>query len=216
MHKYLYGISQIFIITSILVTLFYSLMTRNHDTAFISLAALFLLMLPLVLSRRIGIEIPRGMQFIIAIFIYASLFLGEIRQYYVRYPYWDLLLHMISGFLIGAIGFSLVDLLNKSDKVSLSMSPVLTSLFACCFAVTIGCLWEIFEFVMDQAFGFNMQKDTLLADGGTDIGLIDTMEDLIVDVLGALLSSLLGFFYLKKGEFYKLKGLLLKLKEKHE
>ncbi len=158
--------------------------------AITTLSIMILTLLPLLLSRRFRVIIPPEFEVLAVIFIYASLFLGEVHGYYVRYWWWDALLHTGSGFLLGLMGFLLVHILNEMENVSVHMKPGFVALFSFMFAVGMGAIWEIFEFFMDQTFGLNMQKS----------GLIDTMWDLIVDCAGALAISLLGWTYLKKGE----------------
>ncbi len=142
--------------------------------------------LPLILGRRFAVRIPPEFEVLAVVFIYASLFLGEVRGYYIRYWWWDAILHAGSGFLLGILGFLLVYVLNERDDVELNMRPHFVALFAFMFAVGMGAIWEIFEFAMDQFFALNMQKS----------GLIDTMWDLIIDTGGALIISLLGWSYL--------------------
>lgn len=144
--------------------------------------------LPLILGRRFAVRIPPEFEVLAVVFIYASLFLGEVRGYYVRFWWWDAILHLGSGFLLGILGFLLVYVLNEKDDVDVHMRPRFVALFAFMFAVGMGALWEIFEFGMDQLFGLNMQKS----------GLLDTMWDLIIDTGGALIISLLGWSYLHK------------------
>lgn len=144
--------------------------------------------LPLILGRRFTVQIPPEFEVLAVVFIYASLFLGEVRGYYVRFWWWDAILHAGSGFLLGILGFLLVYVLNERDDVDLHMQPRFVALFAFMFAVGMGAIWEIFEFAMDQLFGLNMQKS----------GLIDTMWDLIIDTGGAILISLIGWSYLSK------------------
>ncbi|NIP58646.1 MAG: hypothetical protein GWM92_10095, partial [Gemmatimonadetes bacterium] len=116
------------------------------------------------------------------------LFLGEIQGYYVRYAWWDKVLHTSSGFLLGVLGFLLVYVLNQDERIDLSMKPGFVALFAFAFSVAVGALWEIFEFAMDSFFGMNMQKS----------GLVDTMWDLIVDSVGALAVALLGYAWMTR------------------
>jgi len=148
---------------------------------------------PLVLGKRFRVIIPPEMELLAITFVFAALFLGEIRGYYVRYWWWDVALHTASGFLLGISGFLLVHVLNEKEEIDVHMKPGFVALFAFMFAVGIGAIWEIFEFGMDTLFGFNMQKEMF----GDPSGLTDTMWDLIVDSLGALLISVLGFGYLK-------------------
>ena len=168
-------------------------------------------------------------------FLFAAEILGEIRAYYVTFPYWDTMLHTLNGFLCAAIGFSLLDILNRDERLTLSLSPVYLALVAFCFSMTIGVLWEFFECTMDQLFLLDMQKDTIVhsigsvmldpkggnnptaihnitdvivvtADGSQiplglggylDIGILDTMKDLWVNFIGAVVFSIVGYFYVK-------------------
>lgn len=155
---------------------------------FIATSILVLTFLPALLERNYKIVIPLEIEVFLIFFIYASLFLGEIHGYYTKLWWWDIFLHTFSAFLLGGIGFLMVYILNTDEHVRLRMSPAFLSLFAFTFALSMGALWEIFEFFMDQVFGMNMQKS----------GLVDTMEDLIVDSIGAFLAVLCGYFYAKK------------------
>jgi hypothetical protein len=153
------------------------------------LGILFLTVLPSLLTRKLELFVPSELAWLALAFVFASLFLGEIRDYYGRFWWWDLLLHMTSGGLLGVFGFLLVFVLNANPRVDLQMRPGFVAIFAFCFAVTIGALWEIFEFAMDGFFGASMQKPML----DDPSGLTDTMWDLIVDAVGALLVSIVGY-----------------------
>ncbi len=151
--------------------------------------------IPTIFEKRFKIDIPLEIEIIIIIFIYASLFLGEIKSFYTTYLWWDILLHISSGIVLGFFGFLILYVLYSQDKVH--GSPIWIAVFSFCFAVAIGAIWEIFEFAVDNIFGFNMQKN----------GLNDTMWDLIVDSLGALITSTIGYYYLKdkkKGLFNRI------------
>jgi len=124
--------------------------------------------------------------------MFAALFLGEVRNFYERFWWWDIALHTTSGLLLGILGFLLIYVLNEADRIDVHMLPRFVAFFAFTFAVAMGALWEIFEFAMDRVFGMNMQKPM----AGDPSGLTDTMWDLIVDALGALAVSLLGWWYM--------------------
>ncbi len=142
---------------------------------------------PVVLGKRFRVFVPPEFEALAIVFVFASLFLGEVRGYYVRFWWWDTVLHTASGFLLGILGFLLVHVLNEKEDIELHMRPAFVALFAFMFAVGMGAIWEIFEFGMDQIFGMNMQKT----------GLVDTMWDLIVDTIGAAVIAVMGFGYLK-------------------
>ena len=156
---------------------------------------LALMFLPSLISRGWKIIIPSYMQIAFYVFLYAGIYLGEVRNFYYDIPHWDTLLHTTSGAMLGTLGFSIVDMLNRQDEIKLRMSPVFVALFAFCFAVTSGVLWEIYEFTVDSVARLNMQKyaastGELLAGRAA---LMDTMKDLTVDTLGALIISVVGY-----------------------
>jgi len=151
------------------------------------LVILLITFMPILLGKRFDVRIPHGFETLAVIFLYMSLFLGEFRGYYTRFWWWDLVLHSGSAFLLGILGFLLTYVLNEKKEVDLNIKPKFIALFAFLFAIGMGTLWEIFEFTMDQVFGLNMQKS----------GLVDTMWDLIVDVIGAGTISFLGLGYLR-------------------
>ena len=153
------------------------------------LFATFLVLLfsyfPSFIERKYDIFLPIEYEFLMVLFIYVSLFLGSVHSYYTRIWWWDILLHVSSGLVLGFCGFLLLYVLYYKNKIT--SKPFWLVFFSFCFALALGTLWEIFEFSMDQSFGLNMQKS----------GLIDTMWDLIVDALGAFVTSLLGYFYIQ-------------------
>ena len=212
---------------------------KNYENVFLCILTLLLLFVPSFIQINLKIELPTALEITILIFIFASEILGEIQAYYIRFPFWDTALHTINGFLAAAIGFALVDILNRSKKFSIQLSPVFVAIVAFCFSMTIGVLWEFFECSMDLFFGLDMQKDTIVHSihsvmldpagantpveidnitdvvvngqslglgGYLDIGLLDTMKDLFVNFIGAVVFSTIGYFYVKnrgKGRFAK-------------
>ena len=155
--------------------------------------------LPSMLEHRIKIIIPSRMMIMYALFLYGAIYLGEVRNFYFVIPYWDTILHISSGGMLGALGFSVIVLLNNTDRVPINLSPVFVAFFAFCFAISIGVAWEIYEYAFDGLLGLNMQKFAL-QDGTLLVGrdaVSDTMQDLIVDVVGAGAISGLGYISLK-------------------
>lgn len=150
-------------------------------------AILVVTILPLALGRRFAVFVPPEFEALTIVFVFASLFLGEVGGYYTRFWWWDAALHTASGFLLGILGFLLVYVMNEKEELDLHMNPGFVALFAFMFAVGMGALWEIFEFGMDSFFGMNMQKS----------GLVDTMWDLIVDTVGATVIAVLGYGWLR-------------------
>ena len=148
---------------------------------------------PELLRRQLRVEIPSEVQVLAALFVFAAIFLGEVRDYYERVWWWDGALHATAGLLLGLLGFIIVHALNARRDVQLQMKPSFVALFAFLFSVSLGTLWEIFEFAMDQLFGLNMQKAML----GDPSGLTDTMWDLIIDAASAAAISVAGWRYIR-------------------
>ncbi len=165
-------------------------------TAVLVLVVMAVTLAPVLLGRRLPVDIPAEFQVLAIVFVFAALFLGEVRSWYERIWWWDIALHTSSGLLLGLVGFLLVYVLNENERVDVHMRPRFVALFAFLFAVAVGALWEIFEFSMDRLFGANMQKPMF----DDPSGLTDTMWDLIVDTLGAFAISALGWWYMQRGE----------------
>ena len=221
-----------------------SILRGEYESAFICLLVLFLFILPFFIQQNFGIQLPTTLEIIILLFIFAAEILGELEGYFITYPNWDTMLHTTTGFLCAATGFALIDILNRNSRIKFQLSPIYVALAAFCFSMTVGVLWEFFEFGMDRLFHLDMQKDTVVsaigsimldAPGGNhpvvihnitdviivqadgtqtalglggylDIGLLDTMEDLFVNFIGALTFSIIGYFYVKsrgKNKFAK-------------
>ena len=230
--------------TSVVLVMLAQIFNRNFENVFLCVLTLILFMLPSTLERKLDLDLPNTLEIIIVLFIYAAEILGEIGAYYVTFPYWDTVLHTLNGFLCAAIGFSLLDILNRHNDVRFHLSPLYLAIMSFCFSMTVGVIWEFFECTMDQLFFLDMQKDTVVsaigsimldptggntpivlknitdvivvqADGTQtalglggylDIGLLDTMEDLFVNFIGALTFSIIGYFYVRsrgKGKFAK-------------
>jgi len=153
------------------------------------------MMLPSFLEKRFKVVVPSAVVIMYFVFLYCAIYLGEIRNFYYLIPYWDSILHAFSGAMLGALGFILVDLLNKDEHVRVSLSPFFVSVFAFCFALAVGSIWEVYEFSCDAVMGLNMQKHTTEAgialSGGA--ALSDTMKDIIVDALSALAVAVFGY-----------------------
>ena len=146
----------------VLATLVSSVIRGEYESAFICLLVLALFMLPFFIQQNFGIELPSTLEIIILLFIFAAEILGELQSYFIQYPNWDTMLHTTNGFLCAAFGFSLIDILNRNSKVKFTLSPLYVALAAFCFSMTIGVLWEFFEFGMDRFFHLDMQKDTVV------------------------------------------------------
>ncbi|HIV24680.1 MAG TPA: hypothetical protein IAB71_02655 [Candidatus Scatomonas pullistercoris] len=146
----------------VILVMIAQILNRNYENVFLCVLTLLLFTLPSAVEIRMEIDIPAGMQAIILLFIFAAEILGEINKYYLIFPEWDTMLHTLNGFLAAAIGFALVDLLNRSERFSFKLSPLFVVLVAFCFSMTIGVFWEFFEYFMDISFGLDMQKDTVI------------------------------------------------------
>lgn len=214
----------------VIAMLVLQLFNRNYENVFLCALTLLLLIIPSLVQITFKVELPTTLEIIILVFIFAAEILGEISEFYLMFPFWDTVLHTVNGFLAAAIGFSLVDLLNRSERTVFYLSPLFMAIVAFCFSMTIGVIWEFFEFGMDTLLGYDMQKDTVIhtirsvtldpagrnvpyvikgitetavngqelgLGGYLDIGLFDTMQDLIVNFIGAVIFSVIGFFYVK-------------------
>ena len=218
----------------VLVALVRQIMLHNYEGAFFCVLTIVLLYIPSWLQVKLHIELPPPLEITILCFIFASEILGEVNAFYVNVPNWDTMLHTLNGFLAAAVGFSMVLLLNDDERLTFDLSPFYIAVMAFCFSMTIGVLWEFFEFGMDYFFHTDMQKDTVINSiytvaldptrtnkvvavkgiqdvvingeslglgGYLDIGIIDTMKDLFVNFIGAVVFSVTGFFYARsKGE----------------
>ncbi len=221
----------------VILVMILQILNRNFENVFLCALTLVLLIMPSLIQINLKIELPTALEIIMLLFIFAAEILGEIQAYYEKIPMWDTVLHTLNGFLMAAIGFALVDILNRNKKISFQLSPAFLAIVAFCFSMTIGVIWEFFEFGMDQIFHLDMQKDTIVntiysvmldpargnhvvgvtgirdvavngeslgLGGYLDIGLLDTMEDLLVNFIGATVFSIIGYFYVKnrgKGKF---------------
>lgn len=233
------GVFTLYIVLrlSVILIMLAQFFNGNYENFFLCLLTLFLFTIPSFIENNYHIDLPDTLEIIILLFIYSAEILGEIQAFYVRFPFWDTMLHTLNGFLAAAIGFSMVDILNRNKKFSFQLSPFFMALVAFCFSMTIGVLWEFFECGMDMFFHMDMQKDTIVTSinsvllnpeglnqmirisgiestvvngqdlgisGYLDIGLLDTMKDLFVNFIGALVFSVIGYFYVKsrgKGSF---------------
>ena len=147
------------IVAAILVS---SILRGEYESAFICLLVLVLFMLPFFIQQNFGIELPSALEIIILLFIFAAEILGELECYFITYPHWDTILHTTTGFLCAATGFAMIDILNRNSRIKFTLSPVYVALAAFCFSMTVGVLWEFFEFGMDRLFSMDMQKDTVI------------------------------------------------------
>lgn len=225
----------------------------DFESVFVCLLTLILFTVPYWINQKLKIEIPSALEIIIFLFIFAAEILGEIQNFYGIFKYWDTILHTLNGFLCGAIGFSLIDILNNSERFHIKLSPAFVALVAFCFSMTIGVLWEFFEFGADSVFKYDMQKDRIvqtistvtlepegknkpvivdnidktviystengqiienvIQGGYLDIGIIDTMKDLIVNFIGAIVFSVIGYFYIQNRNKYKFIEQLIPIKK---
>lgn len=235
----------------VILILIRCILRGDIESAFVCVLVLVIYLLPQFVENRLNIDIPTTLEVIIFVFVFAAEILGELQSYFIKYSNWDTILHTSSGFLCAAVGFSLVDLLNRSDNVKVQLSPGYLAITAFCFSMTIGILWEFIEFSADRLFLRDMQKDTivnqissvsldptnsnisitvkgikdviLVTDSGEqalglggflDIGLYDTMEDLFVNFVGAVVFSVVAFFECKSEKRPLTTALTLRRKKK--
>jgi len=220
----------------ILFAMIRGILRKEYESVFLCALSLVLLIAPSVIQKKLDFKLPSTMEVIILLFIFAAEILGELDSFFVRVPYWDTMLHTVNGFLCAAIGFALVDMINRNERFSFKLAPAYLAIVAFCFSMTVGVLWEFFEFAADRFIGLDMQKDTVLSAIGSvaldptmsnkvvyvrdiadviivhtdgsrealglggylDVGLFDTMKDLFVNFIGAVIFSVIGYFYVKQ------------------
>ena len=217
----------------IIVCMILEIIRGNWNNVFLCVLTLVLYLIPYLIDKKLNIDLPSTLDIIILLFIFSAEILGEIQNFYGIIPYWDTILHTINGFLCAAIGLSLIDILNRSKNIGINLSPIFVSIVAFCFSMTIGVLWEFFEYGFDKTLNLDMQKDSIVSsissvslnqdgknipvtisninetqiystdknnnlikatipNGYLDIGLNDTMNDLLVNFIGAFVFSVLG------------------------
>jgi hypothetical protein len=189
----------------------YLLIESQWLSLFVVSLILIVLFIPIIFKRRLQVDIPAEFHLTAVIFTFAALYLGEIQHFYQRVWWWDIALHGSAGLLMGIFGFLLIYILNESKRIDIHLTPGFIAFFAFTFAVSIGTVWEIFEFSADQIFQLNMQKPMM----GDPSGLTDTMWDMIVNAIGALIISLTGWWYLKAQKNYFVKDWIGKFIEKN-
>ena len=228
----------------VILTLIRQIFMGNWNNVFLCGLTLIFFVIPAVIEKKFNLALPDALQVLILLFIYSAEILGEINEFYIVIPHWDTILHTINGFLCAAVGFSTIDILNQKEFFHATMSPVFVALVAFCFSMTIGVMWEFFEFATDQTLKYDMQKDVIvdtistvkldpegknkavkveninktilqikdkngkieevIVEGGyLDLGINDTMQDLIVNFIGAVVFSVLGLLYISNRDKYK-------------
>lgn len=236
----IYVVLRFLVITCLVAQVFH----QNWDNVFLCVLTLILFTIPYFIDRKLKINLPNTLEIIILLFIFSAEILGEIQNFYGIFKSWDTILHTLNGFLCAAIGFSLIDILNRNEKFHINLSPFFVALVAFCFSMTVGVLWEFFEFGSDTILKTDMQKDRIVTsissvrlneekknvpvvikeidqtiiyskdekgngieshiEGGyLDIGIHDTMKDLLVNFVGALVFSIIGWLYIKNRDEYQ-------------
>lgn len=233
----------------VIISMVFQIVLGNISNSLMCVLALILFTLPTIISEKFKIGIPSLLETIIYLFIFSSAILGEINNFYGIIPFWDTMLHTLNGFICAGIGFSLVDILNQSTQ-KINLSPLYVAIIAFCFSMTIGVLWEFYEFTADNVLRLDMQKDrivqsissvelnksgenvpikindiekteiyskdgtvTTIENGYLDIGIIDTMKDLFVNFIGAIVYSFIGYIYIKTRGKYKFAKNFIPVKE---
>ncbi len=220
----------LFLRVIVIACLVWSAIRGDYENVFVCVLALALFLIPAFLEENLGIHLPTALQIIALIFVFCAEILGEMSAYYQKVPLWDTMLHTVNGFIFAAFGFALVDIFNRNPRFKLQLSPAFLAMVAFCFSMTVGVLWEFFEFGWDVFMHTDMQKDYVIdairsvdigipeenkvgviegisevfingkelgVGGYLDIGLYDTMKDLLVNFIGALIFSVIGYYYIK-------------------
>ena len=218
----------------VVLTAIRSAIRGEYSHVFFCVLTLLLFTLPSLVENNLDIHLPNVFEGLVLLFIYSAEILGEINCYYEKIPHWDTILHTVNGFMFAAFGFALLDIINRNSKIKFKLSPIYLALMAFCFSMTIGVVWEFFEYFADLLFAKDMQKDTyvnyintvlldpaqsnrvvslnditeviikygdgkeLVLDRYIDVGLHDTIKDLLVNFIGASVFSVIGYFYVKR------------------
>lgn len=233
MKKYKKGIIHSVLSAVVLFVLIARFLRGDYYAVFLCALTLILFYIPVVAERTFNVTLPKVLEVIILFFVFAAEILGEIGNFYTYIPWWDTMLHTVNGFLMAAIGFAMIDILNNSPRFHFSLSPIFVAFVSVCFSMTVGVVWEFFEFGMDTFTGNDMQKDRIVTsvssvelnpdgvndpvkltniektvvyysygkeyviEGGyLDVGVADTMKDMIVNAIGAVVFSVIGYFYI--------------------
>lgn len=235
----------------VIICMVLEILRGDLNNAFLCFLSLLLFTIPTLIEDKFKIGIPSLLESIIYLFIFSAEILGEINNFYGNIPYWDTILHTINGFLAAGVGFSLIDILNKSSK-NIKLSPLYVAIVAFCFSMTIGVLWEFYEYGVDRYLKLDTQKDRvvnvistvtldpnndnkaviienikethiitdddeIVIEGGyLDIGINDTMKDLIVNFIGAVCFSTIGYLYVKNRDKYKFATNFIPYRERNE
>lgn len=235
-----YVVLRFFVIVSMILQILH----HNWGNVFLCVLTLILFTIPYFIDKAFKITLPDVLEIIIFLFIFSAEILGELQNFYGLFKHWDTILHTINGFLCAAIGFSLIDILNRSNRFHIQLAPIFVALVAFCFSMTVGVLWEFFEFGADNFLKTDMQKDRVVQEistvtlhpegknepvvlegiqntvitytdkdgnlqeaviegGYLDIGIKDTMKDLLVNFVGAVVFSIIGMLYIKNRDEYK-------------
>ena len=230
-------------------------MHGQWHNVFLCIVTLILFTFPMIFEKTFKIDLPETLEVIVYIFIFSAEICGEIQNFYGVFKHWDTMLHTLNGFICAAIGFSAIDILNRSDKFYIRMKPIFVALVSFCFSMTVGVLWEFFEFTADTYFAQDMQKDRivevfnskeigdksinekvevkditktiiyhnngkdkLVIEGGyLDIGIVDTMKDLFVNLIGAVIFSIFGWLYIiDRDKYHWIERFVIKIRELKE
>lgn len=216
---------------AVILVMIRCIVDKRYESLFTAGLCLILFLIPPFVEKNFKLELPTVLETLAFIFIFCAEIFGEIGGFYQKYAFWDTMLHTTNGFIFAAFGFCLIDIINQNPKIKFTMSPVYVAITAFCFSVTIGVLWEFFEFGSDMLFMNDMQKDRIIEsftsvmspinkapitditkttieyagnktvvieNGYLDIGLIDTIKDMFVNLIGAVVFSIIGYFYIKR------------------
>lgn len=234
---------------AVIICMIRQIQLGNIANAVLCVFTLILFSLTVIIEHKFNVDFPDLLEITVWVFIFSAEILGEINEFYIHFENWDLILHTTNGFIMAGIGYSLIELLNKNENISVNLSPIYVTIVAICFSMTIGVFWEFFEYGVDKYLHKDMQKDTVINTiysvtlndkgknevvempiesvivngqdwtemygGYIDIGLNDTMEDLFVNFIGAVIFSVFGYLYtIGKGKYAK--NFIVKRKHKTE
>ncbi len=167
--------------------------------------ASFILPAARLLPKKIFLaRLPYRLQTAALFMLSVTSVLGQFGGLYSSTEWFDLVMHVIGGFLGVMVGYMLTKTLDKDGE---SMTPVISAVSGFGLSLFFATAWEIFEFFTDTLIeGSNAQNWMVLSsermiaffpevDPRRHV-LFDTMTDLIAGVVGTTIGGTVLFFYL--------------------
>lgn len=157
---------------------------NNHSRTLTYIAIFPILLVPFIINKT-KYKLNDFETMMYYIFIFLADFLGCVVNLYNTIYWYDLLVHFLSGIATFILGLIIYKHITKEKK-----NKQLKIIFCLGTVAIIAIIWELFEYFIDTFIGMDLQH-TL------DTGVSDTMQDMLVALLGGLL---LSFYIWKNGK----------------